>query len=282
LSASLDVRPSAIAGLWYSRKPDVLVREIDNFIQQAKNPDLKGEVVGIIAPHAGYRYSGCTAGYAYRCVLGMKVDLVVVISPLHSYHPAAYLTSAHKAYATPLGSVLIDSDSLIELDEMLRGDGENGLSVIANDDEHSLEIQLPFIQRSLVGSFKLLPVMIRNQSPQIAERLGKALGKVVKNRSTLLVASTDLSHYYSETEANRFDAEMLRRIKDFSPENVLRAEKSGAGFACGVAAVASVLWAGREMGATAVEVLHHSTSAAETGDFTRVVGYGAAAILKTP
>jgi AmmeMemoRadiSam system protein B len=277
-----DLRPSPIAGLWYSGNPEILRRDIDNFILQAKNPDLKGEVVGLIAPHAGYRYSGRTAGYAYRCVLGLKFDLVVVLSPLHGYHSADILTSAHKAYKTPLGPVWIDHKVLCELDEMLISEGGNGLTAIANDDEHSLEIQLPFIQRALAGDFNLMPVMIRNQSPHIAERLGKALGVVLKNRTALLVASTDLSHFYPETAANRYDAEMLQRIKSFSPENVLRAEKSGEGFACGVAAVATVLWAGGALGATCVEILHQSTSAEETGDFSRVVGYGAAVLLKTP
>jgi MEMO1 family protein len=282
MSANADLRPSPIAGQWYTGNPGMLAREVDHYIQQAKIPELGGEVIGVIAPHAGHRYSGRTAGHAFRSVLGQRRDLVAVIAPLHGYHPAPYLTSAHKGYETPLGPIWIDQDALQQLDEQLRTEGESGLGVIARDSEHSLEIELPFLQRALAGEFKLLPVMVRNQSPQAAERLGKALAAVLAGKSALLVASTDLSHFYPETVANELDAEMLRQIGSFSPTGVLKAEESGSGFACGVAAVAAVLWAGRRLGATDVEILHHSTSAEETGDTQRVVGYGAAAILKKP
>ena len=111
--------------------------------------------------------------------------------------------------------------------------------------------------------------------------MGKSLASILPGRSVLLVASTDLSHFYDQKTAETFDQEMLKRIGDFNPEGVIEAELSCRGFACGVAAVASVLWATRQAGANAVHILHHSTSAEETGDYGSVVGYGAAVILKT-
>jgi len=277
-----EVRPSPIAGVWYTGEPRLLAEQVDAFLNQARLPDLDGEVIGVVTPHAGYRYSGRTAGFAFRAVLGQKPDLVAILSPFHAFHPAPLLTSAHQAYETPLGAVEVDREALAELDEMLIDYAQVGLVPVANDREHSLEIELPFLQRALAAPFKLLPVMVRNLSETIVHPLGLALARILKDRSALLVASTDLSHFYPVNEARKLDEEMLHQIEAFSPEGVLRAESSGTGYACGVAGVAAVLWAGQELGADLVRVLHYSTSADETHDTSSVVGYGAAALIKRP
>ncbi|TLN18847.1 AmmeMemoRadiSam system protein B [bacterium] len=275
-----DVRPSPIAGTWYSADPQRLARQVDAFLQSAVLPPLEGEVIGLVSPHAGHRYSGRTAGHAFRAVQGRHFDLVAVISPLHSFFPADLLTTSHKGYGTPLGPVWVDNEALDALDESLHHISDKKIQRVSNDSEHSLEIELPFLQRALEGEFKLLPVMIRSQSKDTAHALGRALGSVLAGKQALLVASTDLSHFYPENTANQLDAVMLKQVADFSPEGVIQAEESGTGFACGFPAVAAVLWAARALGGNAVVILHHSTSADETGDPSEVVGYGAAAILK--
>ncbi len=275
-----DLRPSPIAGIWYQGNPNALAHQVDQWLQAARLPELQGEVVGVIAPHAGHRYSGPTAAYAFRSVLGARPDLVAVVSPMHQYHPAPLITSAHNQYMTPLGNVPIDHEAVERVDRALEENIGMNLVQVANDQEHSLEIELPFLQRALAAPFQLLPIMLRTQSPQIASALGRALAGVLKDRSGLLVASTDLSHFYPASTARLLDAEMLRRIGNFSPEEVLSAEREGKGFACGAGAVAAVLWAVQELGGNKVEVLHYSTSADETGDVSSVVGYGAAVILK--
>lgn len=277
----IGVRPSPIAGLWYSSQPVSLKRQINTYIEQAELPELTGQVIGIVAPHAGYRYSGRTAGYAFKAIRGLSPDLVAVISPLHNYHDALYLTSAHSAYTTPLGEVVIDSQAVSQLNQALDASGAATLTPIAFDKEHALEIELPFLQCALEKPFKLLPIMIRKQSPEVVRHLGEALAQVLKGHNALMVASTDLSHFYNQDTADTLDREMLKRIGEFNPEAVIETELKGKGFACGVAAVASMLWAARLLGGTHVQLLHHSTSAEETGDFGSVVGYGAAAVLKT-
>jgi AmmeMemoRadiSam system protein B len=274
-----EIRPSPIAGTWYSKDPVRLRQQIDFYLAEAKNPPVHGSVVAVIAPHAGHRFSGRTAGHAFAAVAGREYDLVAVISPMHGPYPATLLTSAHQAYSTPLGPVWVDQPALAKLDEFLTQDGLP-LTPVANDREHSLEIELPFLQRAITGDFKLLPVMVRSQVPMVSRRLGHALAKVMEGRTGLLVASTDLSHFYPEEMAEQLDQEMLRRIRSFSPDDLFTAERTGKGFACGVAAVAAVLWAARELGANIVEVLHHSTSGDQTGDHGSVVGYGAAVVLK--
>jgi AmmeMemoRadiSam system protein B len=257
---------------------------VDAFLSHARLPELKGEVVALIAPHAGHIYSGRTAGYAFRAVMGRSYNRVAVISPLHrGLYSDPLLTTAHQAYQTPLGAVPVDRPALNALETALQQQSGLGLKAVSFDEEHSVEIELPFLQRALAGEFKLLPVMIHSQDPKVSAALGRALAQVIHSqpdKSTLLVASTDLSHFFTEEEAARLDNEMLRQIAAFSPEGVFEAEFSGKGSACGVAAVAAVLTAAKLLGGTRVEVLHHSTSGDVTGDHLQVVGYGAAVVLK--
>ena len=275
-----SVRPSPIAGSWYSADPAALANEIKGYLSSAKILPLSGDLVGLISPHAGYFYSGPTAGYAYRATLNMQFDLCVVVSPLHNYLPYPLLSSAHSAYATPLGQVEVDHDLLADLDRQLVENGMPGLQLIANDREHSLEIQLPFLQTALEEPFRLLPLMVRTADAQMLEKTGSILADLVRDQKTLLVASTDLSHFYDEKTANGFDKVMLEQMSQFSPAGVLQAEADEEGFACGSGAVAVVLWASKALGADKVTLLHHSTSANSSGDTSSVVGYGALAITR--
>jgi MEMO1 family protein len=276
----LDLRPSPIAGTWYQGQPDVLKRDIDHYLDRADLPELTGEVIAVIAPHAGHRYSGAVAGYAFAALRGQAPDLVTVIAPMHHPYMQPLITSSHEAYSTPLGAIPVDRLALEEIDSILKKDLGFGLSAIPRDPEHSLEIELPFLQRALASDFKLLPVMVRAQDPHISKALGKALASVLRGKNFALVASTDLSHFYDQETAKQLDSVMLRQIESFSPEGVFEAERTGVGFACGHAAVAAVLWAASGLGADTVKLLHYATSGDVTGDFSGVVGYGAAAVLK--
>ena len=274
---TLDLRPSPIAGTWYEGHPKSLARSVDEYLNNAKLPTMNGEVVGVIAPHAGHIYSGPVAGYAFAALRGLSPKLVAVISPFHNLARYPLITTAHDAYSTPLGSIEVDKSALAELCSQL----DIPITPVIADKEHSLEIELPFLQRALTGDFKLLPIMVRAQEVDVAQKLGLALAQVLKDKNAVLVASTDLSHFYDQATANMLDAEMLRRIGAFDPEAIFEAEQTGKAFACGHAAVAAVLWAARELGANKVQVLRHATSGDVTGDYSSVVGYGAAVVLKT-
>lgn len=280
MSKVSDQRPSPIAGLWYSGSRERLSQQIENYLESAVIPDLPGEVIALVAPHAGHRYSGRTAGHAFKTIKGKSFERVVVVSPYHSYHASQLLTSAHKAYVTPLGDVPIDEGAVEKLEQNLMEVSDLQLTRIAQDGEHSLEIELPFLQCALVNDFKLIPLMVHSQSADLSRKLGAALAATVKDSSTLLVASTDLSHFYPEEVAARLDTVMLQQIEQLSPEGVLEAEREGRGFACGAGAVAAVLYASKALGANTVRILHHSTSGEETGDYSSVVGYGAAVVMK--
>lgn len=274
------IRPSPIAGSWYSSNADQLQKEMDEYINSARLPEIKGDLVGLIAPHAGYFYSGATAGYAYKAVKGLQYDLCVVVSPLHDYLPYPLLTTAHNAYATPLGNVEVDLDLLKELNQHLMDASLVSAQPIANDREHSLEIQLPFLQTALGKPFHLLPLMVRSTEAKYLHSVASILADLIRGKKVLLVASTDLSHFYDESTANGLDQVMLKQMTDFSPDGTLQAEAKQEGFACGVSAVALVLWASKALGANQVTLLHHSTSARASKDTSSVVGYGALAISR--
>jgi AmmeMemoRadiSam system protein B len=278
---ALDVRPSPIAGRWYNSDPEVLARSVDGFLDSAQLPDLEGDVIAVIAPHAGHTYSGPVAGYAFAALRGRSPDLVAVIAPMHHPYQELLITTAHDAYSTPLGDIPVDKDALNELDAMLKSELMFGLSPVENDPEHSLEIELPFLQRALSSQWKLLPVMVRVREASISERLGKALAKVLRDKNFALVASTDLSHFYNQQTALTYDHAMLNEIESFNPDGVFDLERAGKGFACGLGAFTAVMWAARDLGADKVKVLRHATSGDVTGDYSSVVGYGAAVILKT-
>ena len=275
------VRPSPLAGTWYEGNPKALARAIDQFLDQAELPELPGDVVAVIAPHAGHIYSGAVAGYAFAAVRGGTPDLVAILSPMHQAYYEPLLTTAHAAYSTPLGQVPVDGEAVAALDSHLKETLGHGMTRVAYDQEHSLEIEIPFLQRALAGEFKLLPVMVRAQSPKVSQQLGAALAETLRGKNALLVASTDLSHFYTQEEALSFDTEMLRRIESFSPEDVFCAEEEAKGFACGLGALTAVLWAAKGLGADTVKVLRHATSGDVTGDYSRVVGYGAAVVLRS-
>jgi len=281
MAVVMDIRPSPIAGRWYESNPNRLARQIDTYLEKAQIPPISGDVIGLVAPHAGHRYSGFTAAHAFKTVMGRSYDLVVVVSPYHDIFPGNLITTAHQAYSTPLGDIPVDTVALTSLEKDIQSVCGQPIRRISRDTEHSLEIELPFLQRSLVGSFSLLPVMVRSRDVQEMQALGEGIAVIASKQSTLLVASSDLSHFYPESQAEILDAFLEKQILELSPKGVLDADITGKGYACGAGAISAILWASLKLKANKAVLLHHSTSANETGDHQSVVGYGAAAILKT-
>jgi AmmeMemoRadiSam system protein B len=275
----VDIRPSPIAGTWYSGNRDALAKQMDGFLKIPLAEESRGELVGVIVPHAGHRYSGSVAGSAFGLMRGLKPEIVAVVSPMHSLAPAPVVTCGHDAYQTPLGIIPVDQTAVRSLNAALEKRSGMLLYPLRNDREHSLEIELPFLQRVL-GDFQLLPVMLLDQRESTAEALGLALAEALAGRKALLVGSSDLSHFYSDSIARGLDSEMMRRLESFDPSAVIRAEDEEAAFACGRAAIAAVLWAAKAMGANRVTSVAYANSGDVTGDKSSVVGYGAAAIWR--
>ena len=277
----VDVRPSPIAGRWYDADPGTLARAVDQYLNDAQLPELGGEVMGVIAPHAGHPYSGEVAGYAFAALRGLHPDLVVLAGPMHHPYAQPLITTTHTAYYTPLGTIPVDGTALNELDIQSKSELGFGFTPVARDPEHSLEIELPFLQRVFQYEWKLLPIMVRALDEKVSEGLGRALAAILWDRNFVLVASTDLSHFFKQDAALAYDRAMLAEIENFNPAGAFDLDRARKGFACGLGAFTSILWAARKLGADKVKILRHATSANVTGDYSSVVGYGAAAILKS-
>jgi len=276
-----DIRPSPIAGAWYPGNPQKLRTSVEGYLAEADTPTLQGEVLGLVVPHAGHIYSGPVAACAFNAVRGRSYDSVLIVSPSHQYYREPILTSAHQSYATPLGTVEIDRQAVNAIDRHLLGNLGFGLTPVAYDEEHSLEIELPFLQVALETSFTLIPIMLRDQSPKTARALAEAIAAQVKGQKTLLVASSDLSHFYTEKQANQLDHRVLSALETMDIFELFRLNTSGRGQACGMAPILTVLRACRNLGADKLVIADYRTSADVTHDSDSVVGYGSAVITRT-
>ncbi len=269
--AARNVRKSAIAGTWYPGTARELGATIDRFLSRVDQTSLDGRLLGVVSPHAGYVYSGQVAAHAYRQLQGLSFDIVAVVSPMHRMYVGPYVVNDARYYETPLGLVEIDETSVDALAARVP------ISRVEWDDEHSLEIQLPFLQRVL-PPFKLLPVMQGDQSLPASQMLAQGLAEVLQGKTALLVASTDLSHFHPYKAAVALDGVVQSHVAEYDPVGLAQALQDGNAEACGGGAVVSVMLAARATGADRATVLNYANSGDVTGDRRRVVGYLSAAI----
>jgi AmmeMemoRadiSam system protein B len=279
---SRDTRRSVIAGNWYPGTEKGLTRAVDEYLAQVDQPQIGGELMGLISPHAGYTYSGQTAAYAYHQLQGRQVDIVVVLGPSHRAWVGDYAISAEKAYETPLGAVPLDHAFVGDLGERV------SLRRVQGDAEHSLEIQLPFLQRQL-GEFRLVPIMMSADDPAVAQRLAAALVEVIGQRAdegkrTLLVASSDMHHIENYDEVVRRDQPVVDAVDAYDLDRLTSLLMAPGCSVCGRMPILAVLHAARGLGADAVRVLHHTNSGDVTGQRRAgqyTVGYMAAAVYRS-
>jgi AmmeMemoRadiSam system protein B len=277
------VRQSVIAGSWYPGQPDALRRTLEGYLADAEKVELEGDLKALISPHAGYAYSGSTAAYAYKQLEdGPAFDTVAILSPLHQAYLGRFAVTKASYYQTPLGLVEVDAELVDALGK------EVTLNHVGFDGEHSLEIQLPFLQQVL-GDFTLLPVMLgesltSSRGLEASRELSAALAKLLGNRKALVVASTDLSHLYDYNDVVRHDRVMTELVERFDVEELARALIEGRCHACGGAPVVAALLAAQALGANRAQVLHYTNSGDVTGNRrpgNYTVGYMAAAVYKT-
>ena len=268
-----NVRRSVIAGSWYPGTEGQLRKTVQGYLDNVEKEELDGDLIGLISPHAGYIYSGQVAAYAYKQLDGASYDAVAVISPVHRMFVDRFAATSAAAYETPLGLVEVDAE-LVEAT-----DKEIGLARVPQDNEHSLEIQLPFLQ-VVLSEFKLLPIMMGDQDLSSCQELGTALAKVLQGKKVLLVASTDLSHFHNYDAAVRLDEIVLERVGAYDPEGLAKDLERRKCEACGGGPVIAVMLAAHELGANKAKVLKYMNSGDVTGDRSQVVGYMAAALYR--
>lgn len=274
------LRPSAVAGSWYPGEPRALTRALEECLARVTPRALPGRVVGLIAPHAGLSYSGPVAAYAYALLRARAGLTVVLVGPSHRAAFDGCAVFAHGSWETPLGYVPVDD----ELAAALLAPHE-GVVDAAHPHalEHSLEMQVPFLQH-LVPDLRIVPVLMGSQARAECDRLAMRLVAAAMGRDdVVLVASSDLSHYHPASTAHELDRLVLDDVERFDGEGLMRRIESSWGHACGGGPMVTVMRASRELGATRATVLRYADSGDEGDhDKSRVVGYLAAALTSGP
>jgi hypothetical protein len=281
------VRQAAVAGSFYPADAKELSAMMDDMLAHVTLPPIDGPIVAAVAPHAGYPYSGPVAAYTYAALKGHKYARVVVIAPTH--YVAFDFTSIYDgdAYATPLGTIRVDKDFAHKLAKM---SSTMNLSNMGHDPtsaggEHAVEVQLPWLQKVL-GDFKLVPIVMGDQSYESSRALGVALAKLIeaekKDGDTLILASSDLSHYHPYDDAVKMDHKTLHALEGWDYYGMSRNFQSRVWEACGGAPIVAAMIAAERMGANKAEVLKYANSGDTAGDHSRVVGYSADLFVKAP
>jgi hypothetical protein len=271
------IRRSPIAGQWYPGKAETLAQEIDRLFQAVQDEELPGELVGLIAPHAGYPYSGSTAAHAYRLLFTRPFERVIILGPSHYAYVGDYAVPSEEAFETPLGLVPLDEAFVAGLAERVT------LQRTHDDREHSLEIQLPFLQRAL-DHFRLVPIMMSADDLPPCQRLADALADLIgDDRSTLLVASSDQHHLHDYQQVERRDAVVRQALLTFDIPYIAEVLMQPGTTVCGRMPILALLMAAKKLGANGVKVLAHTHSSQVTGQLvpgTYTVGYLAAAVYR--
>jgi MEMO1 family protein len=266
------LRKAAIAGSWYPGHASALKQDIEKYFANVPDLDLKGEISGLIAPHAGYLYSGQVAAYAYKLICGRSYATVVIVGPSHRVAFPGVSIFSRGGYETPLGVVPIAEEI---------ADNIKNFSGIVNDiptahlQEHSLEIQLPFLQVAL-GDFSFVPLVMGDQRADACYELAEAIYQAVKGKKILLVGSSDLSHFHNYNKASQLDAVVLKYLQFGDAAGLLKSLDSDIGEACGGGPMAVAMLVAQKMGAEKSKLLKYANSGDVTGDKSSVVGYASA------
>lgn len=269
------VRKPAVAGMFYPENESELRKVITDHLEDNPANFTTNKIFGIVAPHAGYMYSGGTAASAYNLLINRHYSKVVVLSPSHRefFHGVSVYNG--EAYITPLGELKVDKelrDRLTKISPVIK------ISNMGHGAEHALEVQLPFLQ-SVLSDFTLLPIVIGDQSSEFVYSLAEAIAEIW-DENTLVVASTDLSHFHSRETAERLDGIVESHIDNFEFAKLQDDLEFRNCEACGGGAVVALMKAAQIKGFRKAKVLKHTDSSDITGDTREVVGYLSAVVYE--
>ena len=274
-----NIREPAVAGQFYSGDESRLDYDINKYLKQATAPDKAGDIRAIMVPHAGYDFSAPVAAYAYKRLEGKKVNTVVIISNAHAAYFTGIALDPDDAWRTPLGLVPVDK-ALSE--KLVNASPDINYNATAHASDHTLEVQLPFLQTVLASNFKIVPILYggigKNDYEELAKLLYDNLGP-----DDLVIVSSDMSHYPAYADANRVDSGTLERVKSLDTEALtayvdqVESERvaNEETLLCGIDAVKTVMALAKRAGWQAEIMKYANSGDTKSGDKTRVVGYGA-------
>jgi MEMO1 family protein len=264
------VRSPAVAGRFYPQQRETLLHDLDRYLKpESGDPARFESAIGCVVPHAGYMYSGHVAGAVYRLLPARS--RYVVMGPNHWARGASLATVLQGSWLTPLGPVELDTHLARQIREefpLLADDSE------AHEGEHSIEVQLPFLQR-LSAALSLVPIAIAMADYEVLEQLGRAVADAIRcsTEPVLIVASSDLNHYEPEIITREKDDRAIEKILQLDPRGLLEVIRDQDISMCGYAPTIAMLTAAKSLGAREAQLVRHATSADTGGDTHSVVGY---------
>ena len=280
-----SIRFPAVSGLFYPSSKDSLIKQIENcFLSHIGpgslprlNPKGKREIVALVVPHAGYMYSGPVAAHSYFSLAeDGKPEIIVILGPNHTGIGSGVSIMISGKWRTPLGDVEIDEDTaktIVEKSKFV------DIDELAHTHEHSIEVQLPFLQYVL-RDFKFVPICMMMQDLRTSRDVGEAIASSIKDKNAIIIASTDLTHYEDQKSASIKDRSVIESILSLDEEKLERIITEMNVSMCGPGPVAAAIYAAKLLGAKSAYLLKYATSGDITGDYSSVVGYTSIKIVK--
>ncbi|MGD2106341.1 MAG: MEMO1 family protein [Nitrosopumilaceae archaeon] len=271
----MQIRTPAVAGMFYPGEKNKLTELIKDCFTHPYGPKenlekKQSKIFGIICPHAGYVYSGPIACNSIKSISSESPELFIIVGPNHWGIGRSVATMKDCKWETPLGSVEVDSEAAAEISKLSQFIESDFFS---HTREHSLEVQIPFLQQTF-SNFKILPISLINQSKEIAHDVGLAMAKIAMKKNTMIIGSSDFTHYEPNDFAHEQDMALIEPILEMDVEKFYDVLQKRKVTACGYGAIASTMIACKELGATKGELLRYATSGDVMGDTSSVVGYG--------
>ncbi|MHB8110228.1 MAG: AmmeMemoRadiSam system protein B [Syntrophorhabdaceae bacterium] len=272
------IREPSVSGMFYPDDPSVLRKEIGNYLRQADVKPYATAIRAVISPHAGYIYSGQVAAYAYKAISSLEFDTIIVIAPSHRAYFQGIAIWEEGNFRTPLGNIGIDeknAQNLLNLKSVFVSNRD------VHQGEHSLEVQLPFLQY-IYKDFKIIPLLMGPADDDLYEKAADGLAQMISSvdERCLIVASTDLSHYYPYELAMKIDGITVDHLTQFDIPGMIRDIRSEKAQACGAGPMITAMLTSRKLGSKASKVLKYANSGDVSGDRSSVVGYVSAIIFE--
>ncbi len=273
------IREPAVSGSFYPDDPSLLRKTVERYLNQAEIEIGGHDPIGLISPHAGYIYSGQVAAYGYKTLLGKNYDTVIILAPSHRSYFDGLAVMESGGYRTPLGIAHIDEDMALKI--LDAGSGLFSSNVDPHLGEHSLEVQIPFLQ-VVLKDFKIVPLIMGAQRRSIWRGASSVLYEALRDekKKVIFVASSDLSHYYPYEKAKKLDGIVIRHIEAFDVEGMERDYEDENYEACGAGPMITVMMVSQMMGAKKGIVLKYANSGDVSGDRSAVVGYMSAIFVE--
>jgi AmmeMemoRadiSam system protein B len=282
----LKIRHPAVAGSWYEGNPNKLRKQIEELFTHRLGPgslpktveDGPRNIVGLVVPHAGYEASGPVAAHAYHSLAkDGKPDVIVVFGPKHAIWRNTLSIMNEGAWRTPLGDVEIDTETA---NQIVNASNIVDVDDRAHADEHSIELQLPFLQYIYGSEFKFVPICFRRQDLTSSREVGKAVAEALRGKNALVIASSDMTHYEPQERAEKKDKMAIDAALDMDEQRYYQTVEAYGISTCGYGPVIAAITAAKELDAKKAQLLCYKTSGDVLGDRSAVVGYASIAFTK--